>query len=85
MRVITYWYHPYEKDEQVQWTIYNVIREIEATFSNFKTDLDLRPIFHKRMSHQWRILSWLLAYWVVNTIRYQLKQKYQNECGILSE
>ena len=65
-----------EKDEQVQWTIYNVIREIEATFRTLKTDLDLRPIFHKKdessMAH---LHLGLLAYWVVNTIRYQLKQK----------
>ncbi len=65
-----------EKDEQVQWTIYNIIREIEATFRTLKTDLDLRPIFHKKdepsMAH---LHLGLLAYWVVNTIRYQLKQK----------
>jgi len=65
-----------EKDEQVQWTIYNVIREIEATFRTLKTDLDLSPIFHKKddssMAH---LHLGLLAYWVVNTIRYQLRQK----------
>ena len=36
-----------EKDEKTLWTIYNVIREIEYTFSVLKTDLDLRPIYHK--------------------------------------
>ena len=65
-----------EKDEEVQWTIYNAIREIEATFRVLKTDLDLRPIYHKTdaaaMAH---LHLGLLAYWVVNTIRYQLKQK----------
>lgn len=65
-----------EKDEQVQWTIYNIIREIEATFRTLKTDLDLRPIYHKKddasMAH---LHLGLLAYWVVNTIRHQLKQK----------
>lgn len=65
-----------EKDEQMQWTIYNIIREIEATFRTLKTDLDLRPIYHKTdeasMAH---LHLGLLAYWVVNTIRYQLKQK----------
>jgi len=65
-----------EKDEQVQWTIYNIIREVEATFRTLKTDLDLRPIYHKKddasMAH---LHLGLLAYWVVNTIRYQLKQK----------
>jgi Transposase DDE domain len=65
-----------QKDEQVQWTIYNTIREIEATFRTLKTDLDLRPVYHKTdaasMAH---LHLGLLAYWVVNTIRYQLKQK----------
>lgn len=65
-----------EKDEHTQWQIYNTIREIEATFRILKTDLDLRPIFHKTeqagMAH---LHLGLLAYWVVNTIRYQLKQK----------
>ena len=65
-----------EKDEKMQWKIYNIIREIEATFRTLKTDLDLRPIYHKTddasMAH---LHLGLLAYWVVNTIRYQLKQK----------
>ncbi len=65
-----------QKDEQVQWTIYNTIREIEATFRTLKTDLDLRPVYHKTdeasMAH---LHLGLLAYWVVNTIRHQLKQK----------
>jgi hypothetical protein len=65
-----------ENDEHTQWTIYNTIREIEATFRVLKTDLDLRPIYHKTdaaaMAH---LHLGLLAYCVVNTIRYQLKQK----------
>lgn len=65
-----------QKDEEVQWRIYNTIREIEATFRTLKTDLDLRPIYHKTdaasMAH---LHLGLLAYWVVNTVRHQLKQK----------
>ena len=65
-----------EKDEKTLWTIYNAIREIEYTFRVLKTDLDLRPIFHKTddasMAH---LHLGLLAYWLVSTIRYQLKQK----------
>lgn len=60
-------------------TLYNAIREIEATFRVLKTDLDLRPIYHKTdaaaMAH---LHLGLLAYWTVNTIRYQLKQKEIN-------
>lgn len=65
-----------ENTEEVQWKIYNTIREIESTFRTLKTDLDLRPIYHKTdeasMAH---LHLGLLAYTVVNTIRHQLKQK----------
>lgn len=62
------------KDEQTLWTIYNTIREIESTFRCLKTDLDLRPIYHRNdtatMAH---LHLGILAYWMVNTIRHQLK------------
>ena len=65
-----------EKEEQTQWAIYNTIREIESTFRTLKTDLDLRPIYHKTDSASMAHLHLgLLAYTVVNSIRYQLKQK----------
>jgi hypothetical protein len=34
--------------EQFLWKVYNIIREIESSFLTLKTDLDLRPIYHKR-------------------------------------
>ena len=62
-------------DEGLEWMIYNTIREIESTFRILKTDLDLRPIYHQNddatMAH---LHLGILAYWLVNTIRYQLKQ-----------
>ena len=74
---------------------YNIIREIEYSIRTLKTDLDLRPIYHKKddstMAH---LHLGLLAYWVVNTVRYQLKggrvkeqaqtqaDKQEQECGI---
>lgn len=62
--------------QEMLWQFYNTIREIEATFRVLKTDLDLRPIYHKKdestMAH---LHSGLLAYWVVNTIRHQLKKE----------
>lgn len=62
--------------EVMVWQCYNIIREIEATFRVLKTDLDLRPIYHKNddstMAH---LYLGLLAYWVVNTIRHQLKKE----------
>ena len=38
------------KEEDIVWKFYNTIREIEATFRVLKTDLDLRPIYHKNVS-----------------------------------
>ena len=35
------------KEETIVWAIYNLIREIESTFCCLKTDLKLRPIYHK--------------------------------------
>jgi transposase len=62
------------KDEKVVWNIYNTIREIESTFKTLKTDLDLRPIYHKKDESTIAHLNLgLLAYWLVNTIRQQLK------------
>jgi len=69
------------KDQQRLWDIYNTIREIESSFRCLKTDLDLRPIYHKNddatIAH---IHLGLLAYWLVNTIRYQLKKKKITYC-----
>lgn len=74
------------ENEQSLWTIYNTIREIESTFRCLKSDppagragLDLRPIYHKNddatMAH---LHLGLLAYWLVNTVRHQLKKKEIN-------
>lgn len=66
--------------EEMIWMVYNIIREVESTFRTLKTDLDLRPIYHKKdestMAH---LHLGLLAYWVVNTIRYQLKKGKVNK------
>jgi hypothetical protein len=64
------------KDEVLVWMVYNTIREIEATFRTLKTDLDLRPIYHKNDDSTLAHLHLgLLAYWLVNTIRCQLKNE----------
>lgn len=64
------------ESETLVWDAYNTIREIESTFRALKTDLDLRPIYHKNddatMAH---LHLGLLAYWLVNTIRCKLKSK----------
>jgi hypothetical protein len=63
-------------EEKTHWAIYNTIREIEATFRILKTDLDLRPIYHKTdLASKAHLHLGLLGYWLVNTVRHQLKQK----------
>lgn len=69
------------QEEFVVWNIYNTIREIENAFRTLKTDLDLRPIYHKNddatMAH---LHLGILAYWLVNTVRYQLKHNGIKSC-----
>jgi len=63
-----------DDENRILWDSYNTIRDIEYTFRVLKTDLDMRPVFHKTddstMAH---LHLAILAYWVVNTIRHQLK------------
>lgn len=62
------------EDEVMIWNIYNTIREIESTFRILKTDLDLRPVYHKSDAGTIAHLHLgLLAYWIVNTVRCKLK------------
>ena len=66
-------------DERTTWDYYNIIREIECTNRQCKTDLKLRPVYHhKDDNSDAHLFLGLLAYWIVNTIRYQLKQSDVN-------
>ena len=62
--------------EENLFKIYNTLVEIEASFRILKTDLALRPVYHQTdenvLAH---INLGILAYQIVSTIRYQLKQK----------
>ena len=63
-----------EANEELVWTVYGCIREIENNIRTLKTDLDLRPIFHKTDdASKAHLHLGLMAYRVVNTVRYQLK------------
>ncbi|WP_308755589.1 hypothetical protein [uncultured Bacteroides sp.] len=56
--------------ERTTWDYYNLIREIECTNRQLKTDLNLRPIYHRKNSRSDAHLFFgLLSYWIVNTIR----------------
>lgn len=63
-------------DEKKTWEYYNLIRDIECTNRQLKTDLSLRPIYHQRdQRSDAHLFFGILAYWVINTIRYKLSNK----------
>ena len=58
------------------WRIYNTIREVEATFRCLKSDLQIRPVHHQNDERvESHIYLTILAYQLVNTVRYMLKKK----------
>ena len=63
-------------DEKTAWDYYNLIREIECSNRQLKTDLNLRPIYHQKDSRSdAHLFLGLMAYWIVNIIRHQLKKE----------
>jgi len=58
------------------WSTYIMLTEIEATFRSLKTDLGLRPVYHHKEDRvTGHLFITLLAYHLVHTLRYQLKQQ----------
>jgi transposase len=65
-----------DRDETLVWKVYNCIREIESSFRCLKSDLELRPVFHRTdEACEAHLHLGLLSYWMVNTIRFQLKKE----------
>jgi transposase len=65
-----------ESQETNIWKFYNVIRTVEETFKTLKTDLDIRPVYHKTDQGATAHLNLaVLAYWIVSTTQYKLKTK----------
>jgi len=63
-------------NEKELWNIYNTIREVESTFRAIKSDLKIRPVFHQKDERiESHIYLTILAYQLVNTIRFMLKSK----------
>jgi len=62
--------------EEQLWTTYTMLTEIEATFRSLKTELGLRPVYHQKEERvTGHLFITLLAYHLVHTLRYQLKQQ----------
>ncbi|HUZ58707.1 MAG TPA: IS1634 family transposase [Hanamia sp.] len=58
------------------WDIYHTLTEVESGFRILKTDLSIRPIFHQKDKRtESHIFLGVLAFSLVNTIRYRLKAK----------
>lgn len=62
-------------DESTLWETYTMLTDLEAVFRSLKSELGLRPVHHqiaKRVSGH--LFITLLAYHLVHTIRFRLKQ-----------
>lgn len=62
-------------DETTLWNTYTMLTDLEAVFRSLKSELGLRPVHHqisKRVSGH--LFITVLAYHLVHTIRYRLKQ-----------
>lgn len=58
------------------WDVYNLTRDVEASFRCLKTDLNIRPIHHQKDAYiEPHIWLGIIAYQFVNYIRNILKEK----------
>ncbi len=65
--------------EQMLWDTYNTVREVEASFRCLKSDLQIRPVHHQNDDRiESHIYLTTLAYQLVNSIRYMLKDEKLN-------
>jgi len=62
--------------EEKLWRTYIMLNEVEACFRCMKSELGLRPVYHQKTARVTaHLFITLIAYHLVQTIRYQLKQK----------
>ena len=63
-------------DEATFWGIYTMLTDLEAAFRSLKSELGMRPIYHQRQDRvDGHIFISILAYHLLHTLRYQLKEK----------
>ena len=74
-------------DEESMWRTYVMLTDLEAVFRSLKSELGLRPIFHRRESRcEGHLFITVLAYQFVQIIRRRLAQAGIHECwSILRE
>jgi hypothetical protein len=63
-------------DESTLRRTYTMLTDLEAVFRSLKSELGLRPVFHQKTKRvSGHLFIALLAYYLVHTIRVQLKEK----------
>jgi len=68
-------------NEQQIWDIYTMLTDIEDAFRCMKSELGLRPIYHQKETRcDGHIFITLLAYHLLHTIRFKLRQKGVRFC-----
>ena len=61
-------------DESTLWRTYTMLTDLEAVFRSLKSELGLRPVFHRKTDRvSAHLFISVLAYHLVHTIRFQLK------------
>jgi transposase len=61
-------------DEATLWRTYTMLTDLEAVFRSLKSELGLRPIFHRKTDRvSGHLFISVLAYHLVHPIRFQLK------------
>ena len=69
-----------EQDSATLWRTYIMLTELESVFRSLKTDLGLRPVFHRIDRRvQGHLFISVLAYHFVHTLRLQLKAQGVND------
>ncbi|MCP4486954.1 MAG: transposase, partial [Gammaproteobacteria bacterium] len=62
-------------DEKTVWSLYTMLTDVEEAFRCLKSDLNLRPVFHQKESRSdAHLFEGVLAYHLLNSIRFKLKQ-----------
>jgi transposase len=68
-------------DEQQIWDLYTMLTDVEDAFRCMKSHLGLRPIYHhKEVRCDGHIFITVIAYHLLHTIRYKLRQKGVRFC-----
>ena len=69
-------------DEETLWRTYTSLTDVEAVFRSLKSELVLRPIFHRTQGRSdGHLFITVIAYQMVQTIRRRLGEKGERELG----